>query len=83
MITVKAKFDGDVFVPEKQPRIPDGQVVYLSISYAPSGREDANPSPSNDPYFDVYAGSRGKNYNPTISARRVRTRRASRETSLT
>ena len=51
MTTIKAKFDGGVFVPEKMPRIPDGQTVYLTVSRVLGRARDDNPSPSGDPYF--------------------------------
>ena len=51
MTPIKAIFDGGVFVPEKTPRIPDGQTVYLTVSRIQRRVKDENPSPSDDPYF--------------------------------
>ena len=51
MIQIKAKFNGGVFIPEKTPRIPEGQTVYLAIHRVPRKIEDENPSPSGDSYF--------------------------------
>jgi len=51
MTTIKARFDKGVFIPEKKPRLPNGQIVYLAIRRAPEKAGDENPSPSGDPYF--------------------------------
>ena len=51
MTQIKAKFDGGVFVPEKMPRIPDGQTVYLTVCRVHRRVRDENPSPSGDLYF--------------------------------
>jgi hypothetical protein len=53
MNMIKATFDRGVFVPEKKPRIAQGQLVYLSVSRVPPLSAEENPSPSGDPYFLV------------------------------
>lgn len=51
MSELKAVFDGNVFVPETHPRIPDGRTVLLSVRVCPRETGGGNPSPSGDPYF--------------------------------
>jgi len=53
MNMIKARYDKGVFVPEKKPRIAQGQLVYLSVSRVPEFSAEENPSPSGDPYFLV------------------------------
>jgi hypothetical protein len=53
MTMIKARFDKGVFVPERKPRIAEGQVVYLAVSRVPPLTAEENPSPSGDPYFLV------------------------------
>jgi len=48
---IRARFDRGVFVPERKPRIADGQVVYLAVSLVSERAKEENPSPSGDPYF--------------------------------
>ena len=53
MKTIKARFNGGVFVPERKLRLAEGQLVHLTISRSPPPEqlEDENPSPSGDSYF--------------------------------
>ena len=52
-MTIKATYDRGVFIPEKKPRIRNGQTVYLEFKRIPAEAEIENPSPSGDPYFLV------------------------------
>ena len=52
-MTIKATYDRGVFIPEKKPRIRNGQTVYLEFKRVPVEAEIENPSPSGDPYFLV------------------------------